>query len=156
LCLRLAVSSTFNATLMLTCPAALVQSTTPIHQVSLALIRGCRRNYGLSSKVRPGGVIVRAVDLRFRRSRVRLRALRFQVTTLGKLFTHIWSFMPLTVILVIISFRSSTLFFIPDLKPSFSANPSHCSFLFLLQDWLHDSPYFYCYRYFWAYPFFAV
>ena len=65
---------------------------------------GCRRNYGLPSKVRPGGVIVRAVDLRFRRSRVRLRALRFQVTTLGKLFTHIWSFMPLTVILVLLVF----------------------------------------------------
>jgi len=38
----------------------------------------------------------------------------------------IWSFMPLTVILIIISCPS----FIPDLKPSFSANPSHCSLSF--------------------------
>ena len=29
---------------------------------------------------------------------------------------HIWSFMPLTVILIIISFPSPTLSFIPDLK----------------------------------------
>jgi len=35
-----------------------------------------------------GGVVVRALDLRLRRSCVRLSALRFQVTTLGKLFTH--------------------------------------------------------------------
>ena len=36
--------------------------------------------------------------------------------------------MLLTVILIIIiSFPSPTLFFIPDLKPSFCANPSHCS-----------------------------
>jgi len=36
----------------------------------------------------PGGVLVRALDLRLRRSLVRLPVLRFQVTTLGKLFTH--------------------------------------------------------------------
>ena len=36
----------------------------------------------------PGGVKVRALDLRLRRSRVWLAALRFQLTTLGKLFTH--------------------------------------------------------------------
>jgi len=41
--------------------------------------------------------------------------------------------MPLTVI--IISFPSPTLSFVPDLKPSFSANPSHCtlSFFFFMQ-----------------------
>jgi len=38
--------------------------------------------------------------------------------------------MPLTVILIIISFPSPTLSFIPDLKPFFSANPSHCSLSF--------------------------
>ena len=38
--------------------------------------------------------------------------------------------MPLTVILIIISFPSPTLSFILDLKPSFSANPSHCSLSF--------------------------
>ena len=32
--------------------------------------------------------MVRALDLGLRRSRVRLPASRFQVTTLGKLFTH--------------------------------------------------------------------
>ena len=42
----------------------------------------------------------------------------------------IWSFMPLTATLIIISFSSPTLSFIPDLKPSFSANPSHCSLSF--------------------------
>jgi len=38
-------------------------------------------------------------------------------------------YLPLTVTLVIklISFPSPTLSFIPDIKPSFSANPSHCS-----------------------------
>jgi len=35
----------------------------------------------------PGGVMVRALHLRLRRSRVRLPALRFQA--LGKLFTHL-------------------------------------------------------------------
>ena len=35
--------------------------------------------------------------------------------------------MPLTFTLIIISFSSPTLSFIPDLKLSFSANPSHCS-----------------------------
>jgi len=34
------------------------------------------------------GVVVRALDLRLRGSQVRLPASRFQVTTLGKLFTH--------------------------------------------------------------------
>ena len=38
--------------------------------------------------------------------------------------------MPLTVTLIIISFPSPTLSFIPNLKPSFSANPSHCSLSF--------------------------
>ena len=39
--------------------------------------------------------------------------------------------MPLTVTLIpIISFSSPTFSFIPDLKPSFSANPSHCSLSF--------------------------
>jgi len=38
--------------------------------------------------------------------------------------------MPLSVIRIIISFPSPTLSFIPDLKPSFSANPSHCSLSF--------------------------
>jgi len=37
----------------------------------------------------PGGVLVRALDLRLRRSLVRLPVLRFQITTLGKLFTHV-------------------------------------------------------------------
>ena len=32
--------------------------------------------------------------------------------------------------LIIISFQSPTLSFIPDLKPSFSANPFHCSLSF--------------------------
>ena len=36
-----------------------------------------------------GGIVVRAMDLRLRRSRVRLLASRFQLTTLGKLFTLI-------------------------------------------------------------------
>ena len=36
-----------------------------------------------------GGVMVRSLDLRLRMSRVRLPALRFQLTTLGKLFTHV-------------------------------------------------------------------
>jgi len=30
--------------------------------------------------------------------------------------------------------------FIPGLKPSFSANPSHCSLPFLYQNWLHGFP----------------
>ena len=38
--------------------------------------------------------------------------------------------MPPTVILIIISIPSPTHSFIPDLKPSFSANPSNCSFSF--------------------------
>jgi len=45
--------------------------------------------------------------------------------------------MPLKFILIFISFPSPTRSFIPGLKPSFSANPSHCSLLFLLQDRLH-------------------
>ena len=35
-----------------------------------------------------------------------------------------------TVTLIIVSFPSPTLSFIPDSKPSFSANPSHCSLYF--------------------------
>ena len=38
--------------------------------------------------------------------------------------------MLLTVILIIISFPSPTHSFTPGLKPSFSANPSHCSLSF--------------------------
>jgi len=38
----------------------------------------------------PGGVVVRTLDLRLRRSRVRLPASSFQATTLGKLFTHMY------------------------------------------------------------------
>ena len=38
------------------------------------------------------GMVVRALDLRLRRSWVRLPASRFQVTTLGKLFTHMRHF----------------------------------------------------------------
>jgi len=38
--------------------------------------------------------------------------------------------MPLTATLIIISFSSPTLFFVPDLKLSFSANPSHGSLSF--------------------------
>ena len=36
----------------------------------------------------PGDVVVRALDLRLRRSLVRVPTLRFQVTTLDKLFAH--------------------------------------------------------------------
>ena len=43
-----------------------------------------------------------------------------------------WSFMPLTATLIIVSFSSPTLSFIPDLKPSFLANPSHCSLSFFI------------------------
>jgi len=45
-----------------------------------------------------------------------------------------------TVILIIIAIPSPTHFFTTGLKPSFSANPSHCSFPFLLQDSLHGFP----------------
>ena len=44
--------------------------------------------------------------------------------------SYMRSLMPLTVTLIIISFSSPTLSFIPDLKPSFSANPSQCSLTF--------------------------
>ena len=57
--------------------------------------------------------------------------------------THawVWHYMLLTVILTIISFPSPTHSFIPGLKPSFSANPSHTTaFPFLLLDWLHEFP----------------
>ena len=49
-----------------------------------------------------------------------------------------WSFMPLTATLIIISFSSPTLSFIPDLKLSFSANLSHCSlsFFFFSTDYI--------------------
>jgi len=59
--------------------------------------------------------------------------------------------MQLTVILIIISFSSPTHSFIPGLKPSFSASPSHFSLSFSssgLSTWF---PRLYCY--FWAYPF---
>jgi len=45
--------------------------------------------------------------------------------------------MLLTFILIIISIPSPTHSFIPGLKPSFSANPSHRSLPILLQDRLH-------------------
>ena len=41
--------------------------------------------------------------------------------------------MPLTVILIIISFQSPTLSFIRDLKLSFSANPPSCSLFFFFR-----------------------
>jgi len=46
--------------------------------------------------------------------------------------------MLLTVTLIIISFLSPTLSFIPDLKPTFSANRSHCSlsFFFFKTDYM--------------------
>ena len=50
-----------------------------------------------------------------------------------------WSFMPLKVSLIIISFSSPTLSFIPDLKPSFLQILPTAAFLFPLQNWLHDS-----------------
>ena len=48
--------------------------------------------------------------------------------------------MLLTFTLIIISIPSPTHSVIPGLKPSFSANPSHCSLPFLLPDWLHGFP----------------
>jgi len=57
----------------------------------------------------------------------------------------------LTATIIIISFPSPTLSFIPDLKPFFLQILPTAAFLFLLQDWLHDSPDFYCYI--WACPF---
>jgi len=51
--------------------------------------------------------------------------------------------MPLTVILIIISFPSPTLSFIPYFP--FLQILLTAAFLFLLQDGLHDSPDFYCY-----------
>ena len=44
--------------------------------------------------------------------------------------------MPLTATLIIISFSSPTLSFIPDLKPSFSANPPHCSLSFSVAEFI--------------------
>ena len=44
--------------------------------------------------------------------------------------TRLSQFVPLTVIFIIISFPSPTHSFIPGLKHSFSANPSHCSLSF--------------------------
>jgi len=52
--------------------------------------------------------------------------------------------MSLTVILIIISFQSPTLSFIPDLKRSFSANHSHCSLSFSssgLTTWIPQTVY---------------
>jgi len=46
----------------------------------------------------------------------------------------------LTFILISTSIPSPPHSFITGLKPSFSANPSHRSLPFLLQDWLQDSP----------------
>jgi len=46
----------------------------------------------------------------------------------------IWSFMPLTATLIIISFSSPTLSFIPNLKPFFLQFLPTAPFLFLLQD----------------------
>ena len=46
----------------------------------------------------------------------------------------------LTFILIIISLPSPTHSFIPGLKPSFSANPSHRSLFLLLQEGLHEFP----------------
>ena len=47
----------------------------------------------------PAAVMVRALDLRLRRSRVRLPVSRFQLTTLGKLFTHTHVHMSLSSII---------------------------------------------------------
>ena len=52
------------------------------------------------------------------------------VSTSSSYMLQYCTFMPLTVVLIILSFPSPTLSFIPDLKPSFSANPSHCSLSF--------------------------
>ena len=41
--------------------------------------------------------------------------------------------MPLAATVTIISFSSPTVSFIPDLKPFFSANPSHCSLFFFFR-----------------------
>ena len=60
----------------------------------------------------------------------------------------------LTYILVI-SILSPPHSFIPGLKPSIFANPSHRSLPFLLQGWLHGFLRT-VYRYFWAYPFFTL
>ena len=62
--------------------------------------------------------------------------------------------MLLTFILITISIPSPPHSFIPDLKPSFSANPSHCSLSFSssgLTPWI---PWTF-YGYFWAYTFFT-
>ena len=48
--------------------------------------------------------------------------------------------MLLTFILIITTIPSPLHSFIPGLKPSFSANPSHRSLAFLLQDRLHGFP----------------
>jgi len=58
--------------------------------------------------------------------------------------------MPLTVTLIIISFPSPTLSFIPDLKPILQILPTAPSLFFFRTDYT-DSPDFY--YYFWAYPF---
>jgi len=52
------------------------------------------------------------------------------VSTSSSYMLQYCTFMPLTVVLIILSFPSPTLSFIPDLKPSFSANPSHYSLSF--------------------------
>jgi len=57
----------------------------------------------------------------------------------------------LPTVIHITGIPSPTLSFIPGLKPSFSANPSHCSFSFSsgLTTWISQT----VYCYFWAYPF---
>jgi len=53
---------------------------------------------------------------------------------------------PIAATLIIISFSSPILSFIPDLKPSYSANPSHCSLSFSSSPLtIHDYPDFYGY-----------
>jgi len=49
-------------------------------------------------------------------------------------------FIPSYTLLIIISIPSPPHSCIPVLKPPFSANPSHRSLPFLLQDWLHGFP----------------
>jgi len=61
--------------------------------------------------------------------------------------------MVLTFTLIIISIPSPPHSFIPGLKPSFSANPSHHNLPFLLQTtWIPRT----VARYFSAYPFFYI
>ena len=53
-------------------------------------------------------------------------------------FNHLWVALPPSVLSTHHSHHPSPRHsFIPALKPSFPANPSHCSLPFLLQEWLH-------------------